>query len=86
MPQRLVREPSDVERSELKGMKRHEIGRVAMRAHMVLLSSRGHSPSQIGKVHDVSRPTVYKWIDRFNKEGPEGLHDREREGRVREVD
>ena len=52
-----------------------------MRAHMVLLSARDYSPSEIADLHEVSHPTVYKWIDRFEEEGPEGLYDREREGR-----
>jgi transposase len=29
---------------------------------------------------------VYKWMDRFDTEGPSGLYDREREGRPRKVD
>ncbi len=28
---------------------------------------------------------MYKWIDRFDEEGPEGLHDRKRDGRPREL-
>jgi transposase len=31
-------------------------------------------------------PTVYKWMDRFDEEGPEGLFDREREGRPCKID
>lgn len=85
MSHRTVREPTDEERDQLKRMKRQEIGRVAMRAHMILLSDRGHSPSEIADLHDVSHPTVYKWIDRFDEEGPEGLHDRKRDGRPREL-
>jgi len=81
MPYRTVREPTDEETEELKRMKRQEVGRVAMRAHMVLLSARGYSPSTIADLHGVSHPTVYKWLDRFDEEGPDGLYDREREGR-----
>lgn len=66
-------------------MKRQEVGRVAMRAHMVLLSVRGHSAFDIAELHDVTHPTVYKWMDRFDEEGPSGLYDREREGRPREI-
>jgi transposase len=78
---RTVCDPADEEREELKRMKRQEVGRVAMRAHRVLLSARDCSPSEIADPHEVSHPTVYKWIDRFEEEGPEGLYDREREGR-----
>jgi transposase len=86
MSHRTVREPTDEERDQLNRMKRQEIGRVAMRAHMVLLSDRGHSPPEIADLHAVTHPTVYKWIDRFDEEGPGGLYDREREGRPPEID
>ena len=67
-------------------MTQHEVGRVAMRAHMVLLSARGRSAYDIADTHGVSDPTVYKWIERFDDEGPDGLHDRGRDGRPRKVD
>lgn len=86
MSHRTIREPSEEERAELKRMKREEVGRVAMRAHMMLLSDRGHSAFDIADLHDVTHPTVYKWMDRFDEEGPEGLFDREREGRPRKID
>lgn len=60
MSHRTVCEPTDEERDQLKRMKRQEIGQVAMRAHMILLSDRGHSPAEIADLHDVSHPTVYK--------------------------
>lgn len=66
-------------------MKRQEVGRVAMRAHMVLLSDRGHSAFDIAELHDVTHPTVYKWMDRFDEEGPSGLYDRDRDGRPRKI-
>lgn len=81
-----VREPTDEERDQLKRMKRQEVGRVAMRVHMILLSDRGYSPSKIADLHDVSHPTVYKWMGRFDEEGPRGLYDREREGRPLKID
>jgi transposase len=56
-----------------------------MRAHKTGLSDRGRSPSKIAGLHAVSHPTVQKWIDRFDEEGPEGLYDRERQGRPREL-
>jgi transposase len=57
-----------------------------MRAHMVLLSARGKSAYDIADIHGVSDPTVYKWIERFDAEGPDGLFDRDRDGRPRKVD
>jgi hypothetical protein len=41
-------------------MKREEVGRVAMRTHMMLLPDRGFSASDIADLHDVTHPTVYK--------------------------
>jgi len=81
MSHRTVRGPTEEEHEELKRMKRQEVGRVAIRAHIILLSSRGYSASRISEIHDVTGPMVYKWMDRFDEEGPSGLYDREREGR-----
>jgi len=86
MSPRTVREPTDAEHAELKRMEREEIGRVAVRAHIVLLSHRGHSAQEIAELHDVTDPMIYKWMDRFDEEGPSGLYDREREGRPRKID
>ncbi len=85
MSHRTVREPTDEELKELKRMKRQEVGRVATRAHIVLLSIRGYSASEIADIHDVTGPMVYKWMDRFDEEGPSGLYDRDREGRPRKI-
>lgn len=86
MSHRTVREPTDEEHAELKRMKREEVGRVAMRAHLILLSSRGYSAPDIADLHDVTHPMVYKWMERFDEEGPSGLYDREREGRPPKLD
>jgi len=85
MSHRTVREPTDEELEELKRMKRQEVGRVSVRAHIVLLSSRGYSAPKIAEIHDVSGPMVYKWFDRFDEEGPSGLYDRERDGRPTKI-
>jgi transposase len=67
-------------------MKRQEVGRVATRVHIILLSNRGYSAPQISEIHDVTGPMVYKWMDRFDEEGPSGLYDRDREGRPPKID
>ena len=67
MSHRSVRKPGDEEIAELRRMKRQEVGRVAVRAHIILLSSRGYSASEIADIHDVTGPMVYKWFDRFDK-------------------
>lgn len=86
MSHRTVREPTEEEHEELKRMKRQEVGRVATRAHIILLSNRGYSAPQISEIHDVTGPMVYKWLDRFDEEGPSGLYDRDREGRPPKID
>ncbi len=86
MSHRTVREPTEEEHEELKRMKRQEVGRVATRAHIILLSHRDYSALQISEIHDVTGPMVYKWMDRFDEEGPSGLYDRDREGRPPKID
>ena len=85
MSHRTVREPTDEEHDQLKRMKRQEVGRVSVRAHIILLSSRGYSAPKIAEIHDVTGPMVYKWFDRFDEEGPSGLYDRERDGRPKKI-
>ena len=83
---RQARQPTEVERAELERMVQQAVGRVAIRAQMVLLSVRGFSVPEIAHIQDVSDVTVYQWLDRFDAEGPDGLYDRPRSGRPREVD
>lgn len=86
MSHRTVRTPTDDERERLDEMTQHEIGRVAMRAQMILLSARGYSAYDIAEIHGVTDPTVYKWMERFDQQGPEGLFDLPREGRPPKID
>jgi len=78
---RFVRNPTSQEQAELERMARQEIGRVAMRAQMILLSARHYTAPEIAEIQGVSRVTVYTWLDRFDAEGPAGLYDRPRSGR-----
>lgn len=86
MSHRTVRTPTEEEHEELLRMTQRAVGRVAMRAHMVLLSARGFSAYEIADLHGVTDPAIYKWIERFDQEGPDGLYDRERGGRPPKVD
>lgn len=52
----------------------------AERARIVLLSSEGLSAAAIGERLSCSRRTVYKWRERFQETGVEGLKDRPRPG------
>lgn len=57
--------------------------RTATRLVMVLLSSYGWSPAEIGSLFDYHPGTVRRWIARFDAEGCAGLPDRPRPGRPR---
>jgi transposase len=34
------------------------------------------SVADLGRAYEISRPTAYRWINRYNETGPEGLVDR----------
>ena len=78
---RYVRRVEEEECQELERMTKQEVGRVAMRANMILLSSQGYTIPEIVGIHKTTNVTVYKWFDRFDEQGPAGLYDSERSGR-----
>ena len=86
MYHRHVRSLTEPEEAELHRMTQQEVGRVAERARMILLSARGFTVQQVMAVFACVDETLYKWLDRFEAEGPEGLYDRERSGRPPEID
>ena len=83
---RYVRDLTENERNELERMLQQEVGRVALRAHLILLSSRGYTVQQIEAIQQITNITVYKWLDRFEAEGPAGLYDEDRSGRPPKMD
>ncbi|WP_345483169.1 helix-turn-helix domain-containing protein, partial [Actinopolymorpha pittospori] len=60
-------------------------GSVSMRAQMVLAWFDGESAADIARRFGASKPTVYKWVDRFEEAGVAGLDDRTSTGRPRSV-
>ena len=78
-----VRKLTDAESRELRLMTRQAVGRVSLRAHMVLLSAQRHSVPEIATLFDTSHATVRFWIDRFGERGCDGLYDDPRSGRPR---
>ena len=80
-----VRTPTDEELQELKRMTRQEIGRVAQRAQMILLSAQQRTVPEIAGIFAVEYKTVRKWLRRFNAAGPAGLYDEPRSGRPRKL-
>ena len=60
--------------------------RVVERARIVLASAEGHGGDEICAMMQVSRPTVSRWLDRYDAEGAAGLEaDRPRSGRPKQI-
>jgi len=76
-----VRPPRDDEQQELKRMTRQEVGRVAQRAQLVLLSAQRRSVPELAQLFEMHRKTVRFWLRRFDAHGPAGLYDEPRSGR-----
>jgi transposase len=68
-------------RRTLERLRRRAVGRVSQRAHMVLLSTRGYTVSQIATIFDVGEDTVRTWLHRYQQDGVDGLADCPRPGR-----
>src|SRR5215469_5143861 len=69
------------QRGELSALSRQAIGRVALRAHMVLLSDRGCTVPQIAAIHDCGEDVVRIWLHRYEQHAVAGLEDEPRSGR-----
>lgn len=60
--------------------------RVVERAQIVLASADGYGGDEICAVLGVSRPTVSRWLDRYDADGAAGLQrDRPRSGRPKQI-
>ena len=72
---------TDEQRRELEHVSRQAVGRVALRAHMVLLAGRGYSVPQSAAIHDCGCDVVRHWLHHYAHEGVAGLDDAPRSGR-----
>ena len=72
---------TESQRDELQVVSRQAIGRVALRAHMVLLSDRGFTVPQIAAIHNCGEDVVRIWLHRYEQHGVAGLEDEPRSGR-----
>jgi len=72
---------TDDQRRELQEASRQAVGRVALRAQMVLLCARGYRVPQIAQIHDCGEDVVRLWLHRYAQEGIAGLVDELRSGR-----
>jgi transposase len=86
MQLRFVHTPTENQHKELQRMTQQEVGRVAERARMVLLSARHYTVPDLCEIFEMTDDTIYKWFDRFDEAGPEGLFDQQRSGRPPELD
>src|SRR5207244_9377178 len=69
------------QRQELQRVSRQAVGRVAVRAHLVLLSDRGYTVPQIATIHACGQDVVRTWLHRYKEKGVAGLEDEPRSGR-----
>jgi transposase len=58
---------------------------VAARAQIVLWRADGRSVAEIAALSGATKPTVYKWLGRYEESGLDGLVDLERPGRPRGI-
>src|SRR3954447_4666212 len=72
---------SEAQRVELREVARRAVGRVALRAQMVLLSGRGYSVPRIAEVHECGEDVVRLWLHRYERGGGDGRADEPRSGR-----
>ena len=72
---------TDDQREELQRVSRQAVGRVALRAHMVLLSDRDDTVPEIATIHECGHDVVRTWLHRYHDDGIAGLEDEPRSGR-----
>lgn len=72
---------SDEQERTLEQVSRQAVGRVALRAQMVVLCSRGYTVPQIAVIHGCGEDVVRLWLHRYHAQGIAGLEDEPRSGR-----
>lgn len=77
---------SPLESWRLREVTRSAVGRVALRALMVLWRAEGLTTLEIGQRLGCHRETVGHWLERYQTLGIPGLHDESRPGRPRHLD
>jgi transposase len=75
------------DRAILESLLRHEgyDGSVSARAQIVLWRAEGHSAPEVARMAGTTKPTVYKWITRYERYGVEGLSNQVSPGRPLEI-
>src|SRR5919107_742667 len=73
--------PEERQQIEALAHSRTAPARTVERAQIILAAAQDQCPTRVARALGVSRPTVYRWIGRFNLQGPYGLEDQPRAGR-----
>jgi transposase len=73
--------PEEQRAIEQLAVSRTAPARLLERARILPAAASGRRLPEIAQALNLSRPTVYAWIPRFNDQGPDGLQERPRSGR-----
>jgi transposase len=74
---------SGEQRTDLEHLRRQAVGRVAGRAHLILLNDQGYHVPEIARIAGCGRDVVRHWLHRYQQLGIPGLYDEPRSGRPR---
>lgn len=73
---------TEVEEKALKeGWKNGKRATFRQRCHYILLSHQGKEILEISEIYQVSRQVIYKWFNKYEKEGISGLYTGKGQGR-----
>jgi len=74
---------NDTQRYELEELRKGSSKtKVRSRAHAILLSSEGFTIEELMEIFKVERDTISRWLNNWEQNGLEGLHDKVRSGRI----
>lgn len=85
-PTKFITELNEEQGGELRELMKTANEQVRRRAHAVLLNSRGYSVDRVADIYEVDRDTVSRWLDQWEDDGTNGLHDQEGRGRKPTLD
>lgn len=69
------------EKALKEGWKNGKKATFRQRCHYVLLSNQGKEVLEISEIYQVGRQVIYRWFNRYEKEGILGLHTGKGQGR-----
>jgi transposase len=83
VPSKYIVRVSVDQRDELEAFLRRQnvAAGLAKRARAILLLADGRSVSEVGRLLPMQRRHLYKWAERFRRQGIAGLQDGKRTGR-----